>query len=208
MKSSIKKMTRKDFLYIVLPVIIQSILYFIVKFFAFNIHIINSSFDDKLPFIPYFVYPYVLWYLLLVLVPFIIYVYEKDKLKKYDQYFLICSFISIFIFLVFPTTINRAAIKVNGFSTLIVDIIYRIDTPILNCFPSIHALNSMMWIIFFSKNKKTPLFLRGLIIILSISVILATIFIKQHVIYDLMGSVGVLIVGYLILKIVEKRKSS
>ena len=206
MNSSIKKMTLIDFLYIVLPVIIQSILYFGVKFLAFDIHLIQSTFDDKLPFIPYFVYPYILWYLMLLFIPFIIYIYEKNNLKKYDQFFLVCSSISILIFLFFPTTINRIPIEVNSFSTFIVDIIYRVDTPILNCFPSIHALDSMLWIIFFLKNKKTPKVLRLIIIILSISVILSTLFIKQHVIYDLLGSIGVLIIGYLIIKMIDYLK--
>ena len=44
----------------------QAIIYFLAKFTPFQEHIIGSTLDSKIPFIPIFIIPYVLWYLFLV----------------------------------------------------------------------------------------------------------------------------------------------
>lgn len=196
-------MTKKDALYIAGPTIIQSLLYFGVKLICGSPNLLISTFDNHLPFVSYFVYFYVFWYVMLIFVPYLIYRYDKELLRKYNKIFILDSVICILIFLIYPTTIHRASFDVNSLSTWIVNLIYYFDTPVLNCFPSLHALNSLLWIIVMLNNKKIPKLWRGIIIFLSTGVILSTIFIKQHVIYDLIGSVGVLIISYLILKIIS-----
>lgn len=200
------KMTKTDLLYIILPPLIQSIFYFLVQIIVKNPHVISSPIDSHIPFLPIFVYPYIFWYLMLIIVPFMIYEYDKELLKKYDQLFMICSSFCILIFLIYPTTIERANFAVNGLSSFIVNIIYTADNQALNCFPSIHALDSMLFMMFLSNNKRIPKWFRLFITILSILVILATIFIKQHVIYDIIGSFIILVIGYIIQKLIIKKK--
>lgn len=197
-------MKRKEVLYIIIPPIIQSFIYFITKLLIHNPHVLTSYIDSKIPFIPYLVYFYIIWYLLLIIGPYLIYRYDKELLKKYDVLFFICSIICGIIFIIYPTTVLRPTIEVNGASTFIVNLIYYFDSPALNCFPSLHALNSLMWIIFIGGNKKMPKIVRCIVTIISIGVIVSTLCIKQHIIYDLLGSIGVLIIGYIILKITKK----
>ncbi len=196
-------MTKKDVLNIALPTVIQSILYFGVKLITHHPHLLISHFDNWLPFIPQFVYFYILWYLMLIGVPYLIYRYDKELLPKYNKIFLLDSIICISIFLIYPTTINRGVFTVNGISSWIVSLIYYFDQPVLNCFPSLHALNSLLWIVIMLNNKKIPTKWHYIVIFLSIGVILSTLFIKQHVIYDLFGSVLVLLISYIILKVIH-----
>ncbi len=199
-------MKKKYALYILLPPVIQSLLYFVAKLFEGNPHIVHSIFDDKIPFIPYFVYLYCIWYLLLVGAPYIIYKFHKCNIVKYSKWFFINSIICFLIFIIYPTTVIRSNIEVNSFTTWIISIIYFFDNPPLNCFPSLHALNSMMWLIFIGFDKKIPSYLRIIVSIISVGIIISTLCIKQHAIYDLVGSMVVLSLGYVILLIVNKIK--
>lgn len=184
------------------PVLIQSILYFVAKLLSNNYHLITSNIDNKIPFISWFVYFYVAWYLFLILVPIILNKYDEDKRKKYNLLLSIGASICFLIYIIYPTYIIRADVEVNSLSSLIVSIIYYLDTPGLNCFPSLHILICIIWIYLFSnfKNKKY----KYLMIIFSALVILSTLFIKQHVIYDGIGSLIVFLISLIIIKVTAK----
>ena len=60
--------------YLKVPVFLtlsQVIIYFITKLFLNNEFVLNNLLDDQIPFVPYFIYSYISWYILLFLVPMI-----------------------------------------------------------------------------------------------------------------------------------------
>ncbi len=139
--------------------------------------------DRNTPFIPGFVVPYMLWYPFLILVFFL--VLRKDKTKYYRLLLALCLglFLSNVVYLFFQTTVPRPAVDSTGFFNNLVSIVYANDEP-YNCFPSIHVMSSMLMIYGVQALRwrvRIPLALFALTIIVS------TLFVKQHVIADLLA---------------------
>ena len=65
------------FICIILVFGVNAITYFLIKSFIPEFHLIGSTLDDKIPFIPIFIIPYSIWY------PFIIvsyfFVFKNSK---------------------------------------------------------------------------------------------------------------------------------
>lgn len=186
--------------YLKVPVFLtlsQVIIYFITKLFLNNEFVLNNLLDDQIPFVPYFIYFYISWYILLFLVPMIYMKYDKKTLKKYTYTNFISVLVCGIIFIIFPTTINRPNIEVTSITTWLVNTIYYFDTPAVNCLPSIHSLICFIFILCNIKaNIKTSY--KCIIDILSVLIILSTLFIKQHVIYDVLSAFIVSSITYII----------
>lgn len=165
----------------------QIIVYFISKFFLRNEFALNNILDDSIPFIPYFIYFYILWYVLLFLVPIIYMKYDTKALKRYIYTNFISVLICGIIFIIFPTTLIRPNIEVTSLTTWLVNIIYFFDTPAVNCFPSIHCLICFIFILC-NSNSNVKRSYKAIINALSIIIIFSTFFVKQHVIYDALMS--------------------
>ena len=187
----------KPLLYCISLVIYQSILYFIAKLSPFNITLIGSNLDNKIPFIDEFIYFYISWYLMLFVVPYLIYKKDKDIFKKYLITIIACNTFVFFIYFLYPTTINRPNIIVKDITSFITYFIYKIDTPALNCFPSMHCIISFIYmyiVIFENKFSKYRL----VIITWSSLIILSTLFVKQHVLLDVLGAFVISLVIYFV----------
>ena len=204
MINDIKKMKKKDILYIIIPPIIQSGLYFISKLFVSNPHLIGWDIDKKTPFIPQFVYFYVLWYVLLVGVPYLFYKYDKEKRDKYCFIYILSGIIAFITFLIYPTTIETAKFEVHNLSTWIMSLVYFFDQPTLNCLPSIHCTNCIIWIIMIGFNKKMPKWIRISLSIFCVIVMFSVLFIKQHVIIDIIGAAITVALCYMCYYIYKK----
>ena len=183
-----KKKNIKIIITIILLIIFQISLYFFAKFTPFEYHIVNIEFDNYIPFISIFVFPYILWYISLFLVPYLFSKYDETLYQVYIKTILISLLIAFLIYYFYPTTLIRDNVVVKDIPTYLISLIYELDTPALNCLPSAHCILSFVHIyitlIFEKMNKKVKL----LIIIQSILVILATVFIKQHVIVDVISA--------------------
>ena len=94
----------------------------------------------------------------------------------------------------------RADIVSNSISEYLVNFIYKIDTPILNCFPSMHCIISFIFIYVALLDKDLKLGSKIFIILWALSVVLSTVFIKQHVFVDVVSAFIVSIVMYVIVK--------
>ena len=136
--------------YLKVPVFLtlsQVVIYFITKLFLNNEFVLNNLLDYQIPFVPYFIYFYISWYILLFLVPIIYMKYDKKALKKYTYTNFISVLVCGIIFIIFPTTINRPNIEVTSITTWLVNTIYYFDTPAVNCLPSIHSLICFIFIL-------------------------------------------------------------
>ena len=150
-------------------------------------HVIHFPLDDYIPFCEYFIIPYLLWF---GYVGWGIgYFYLKDR----SEYFRLCAmlFTGMTIFLIVstiypnghylrPTTFARDNIFVH-----IVKWLYASDTA-TNLFPSIHVYNSIavniaVWRSDAFKHKHA---MRCGSAILMVSIILSTMFLKQHSVFD------------------------
>ena len=192
----------KIILLILYLIFYQCFIYFITKFTPFEFNILVSSIDSQLPFIPSFIYFYIIWYLMLFFVPFILYKYDELNFNKY----ILTTFIGItvcgIIYFVFPTIIVRESIVVNNVTTFLIELIYKLDTPALNCLPSMHCLISFFFMIYCSLCKPLPIKYKFLINIFSILVVISTVLIKQHFIIDVITA---LIISIIVSFIINKK---
>lgn len=73
-------------------------------------------------------------------------------------------------------------------------------TPGINCLPSIHCLYSFLFIFAVLDTKSnSPKWMKIFIITLSILVVLSTLFIKQHIVYDVIAAFAIGVVTWIII---------
>lgn len=156
-------------------------------------HVIHVSLDDKLPFIEYFIVPYLLWFLYVAAV-FIYLFFQKNK-KEFYQY-CIFLFTGMTLFLIISTVYpNGHLLRPSSFErhnvfTFAVQILYQADTA-TNIFPSLHVFNSIAAHRAVANNAKLRenLLIRGGSFLLMVSIILATMFLKQHSVLDVISGI-------------------
>ena len=197
-KNSQSNKNLKIIITLVLLILFQSSLYVIAKLTPFEYHIVNIEFDSYIPFISIFVIPYVLWYLSLFIVPYLFSRYDEKLYHVYIRTIIITLLITFIVYVFYPTTLIRDEVVVKDIFTYLVDLIYKLDTPAINCLPSAHCILSFVHIYITFTIKGMSKKLKSLIIVQSILVILATLFIKQHVILDVITALILSLVVYLI----------
>ena len=125
---------------------------------------------------------------MLFLVPYIFY---KKNPKSFNKYYIttfLCITIGLFIYFFYPTTMYRADIEFKSISEYLVNIIYKMDTPVLNCFPSMHCVISFIFIYVSLTEKNLNIKYKVLLTIWSLLVIVSTLLVKQHVLVDVISA--------------------
>ena len=154
-------------------------------------HVIHTPLDDMIPFCEYFIVPYLMWFLYVAVA--VAYFFFNNK----DDYYRICTFlftgmtISLLVCTLYPNGTNfRPHIDPdqNIFCYLVTKL-WSID-PCINVFPSIHVYNSIGVHLAVTKSEKLsksrPLvWSSGILMVL---ICLSTVFLKQHSVVDVVGS--------------------
>ena len=151
--------------------------------------------DDLIPFNEIFVIPYTLWFLYVVFIVTLFFFLDKKEYYQCCSYLFIGMTICLLICTIFP---NGQNLRPTSFArdNFLVDIVksyYTTDTS-TNVFPSIHCFNSIVLAISVYKSQALRKFkhYKGFLafcIILSISIMLSTVFIKQHSVLDMLGAI-------------------
>lgn len=199
MKKLKEKIELKSIITTICLVCIQSILYFISKLLQGNLNLIGNTIDTKIPFLPAFFIPYCIWYLMIFLIPYYLYCKDKDKFVKYVISYVLCSMIGNIVFISYPSTVARPTVTGTDIFSLIAKFIYWIDTP-TNCFPSLHCAISMLFILYVCESKNTNIITKISVCIISILIMLSTLFTKQHVVADFISGDILALIVYLIVK--------
>lgn len=153
-----------------------------------KVYSLVTEFDRATPFIPVFAVPYAGWifYILLCLV----YFFRKDPALYYKTLtsYVICASVCYCIYSFYQTTVPRPSVTGEGPLEALVRYLYKRDQP-FNCFPSIHCFSSyLMMKALYTSGFKT---LRNRLVIygLSITIIISTLLVKQHVILDALSAI-------------------
>lgn len=156
-----------------------------------------TSFDLIIPFKSIFVIPYILAYIQWIVGYLLIARTDEAYCTRILTGEIVAKIIVCIIYILIPTTMERATITDSGICSYFVRLIYSLDQPI-NLFPSIHCLES--WICFRGSINKLYFSKKYMVImgVSTISVMLSTVFIKQHVVLDAIGAIIVGEVGLLI----------
>lgn len=161
------------------------------KTVTYGYKLMHTSLDDLIPFNEYFIIPYFLWFAYVA--ASIVLFFFKNK----QDYYKLCAFlftgmtISLIICTIYPNGTNLRPVidpDKNIFSAMVYQL-YQTDTP-ANVFPSIHVFNSLGVHIAIrnSQEFKNRPVLRTLSFLLMVSIILSTVFLKQHSAVDVFGS--------------------
>ncbi len=164
-------------------------------------HIIHMALDDMIPFCEVFVVPYLLWFFYVTWGV----VYFGTHSKK--DYYRLCAFLftGMAVFLIVSTLYpNGQDLRPHTFArdnvfTWLVQIIYAFDTP-TNLFPSIHVYNSIgvqLAVMNSDLFRRKPAVRIGSGI-LCVAIILSTLFIKQHSVFDVVTALILAAVMYCI----------
>ena len=197
MKKFIKKIELKPLLITIGLIIFQSILFFCLKLIQGEPHLIGNFIDEKIPFIKYFIIPYYIWFVMLVGIPYYLYKKDKDTLAKYIISYVVSIIVASIIFTVYPSIVQRPDyLPNNNIINIMVNFIYWIDSPAINCFPSMHCAISMLFILTIRNAKDTKLYLKVSIIIMSLLIMVATLLVKQHVFIDLISGDIIMLLIY------------
>lgn len=167
------------------------------------------SFNEKVPFVAWHIYPYVIAY------PFwaatFIYISLRSKENMYTiTTIAVITFIICGIWYFFWQSdveawrVTSGLFLNNDYATARPDLtftesmvmnIYRAAGP-RNALPSMHTLMSWLCIISLRLDKKIPIYNKIIIVVLSVMIIIATQTLKQHYIIDLIVGIILAEVAY------------
>ena len=155
-------------------------------------HVLSTKLDLLMPFVPGFVWLYLLYYIF-CFTPILV-ITNMDTFRRIALGYLLEGMISFVIFLFYPTKMIRPEIIGNSISDKLLTAVYHID-PGFNVFPSLHVANSLfVALIFYHYNKKIGLIFWVIALLISVSIF----FVKQHYFVDFIGGAVEAVVVYLI----------
>ncbi len=148
--------------------------------------IIHMAVDDYIPFCELFIIPYFLWFLYIPAVVLYLAVCEKDEYWKTSIFLMtgMTVFLLVSTFLPNGHQLRPRVMPRDNIFTQMAASLYRTDTA-TNLWPSIHVYNSLgahFALVHSRLGKKWQL--RYSSLALCISIILATVFLRQHSVFD------------------------
>jgi len=147
------------------------------------------TFVDKLiPFNKFFIFPYISWYIFIAIFSGVLCILDKERYFKLLITLNIGMITCYMIYYFYPTYVQRPMVKGNDFISNLVMNLYAVDNP-YNCFPSIHVLNSVLIALHIYESEKVGKWTKVICLIMSASIILSTMFIKQHYFADVVAGV-------------------
>lgn len=160
---------------------------------------IHSAIDDYIPFIEYFIVPYLLWFAFMLIGGLFIFFTDKKEFYKMAAFGITGMTLFLIICTVFPNGLN---IRPTTFArdNIFVDMvkrIYAVDTP-TNVLPSIHVYNSITIAIAIGRSKllKNKRWIKVLSYCMATLIILSTMFLKQHSVTDVCAAFVIAIGAY------------
>lgn len=177
-----------------IPLIVYGIIYltwfcYLERTVTKHFRVIHMAIDDHIPFCEVFIIPYMLWFLYVSAV--IVFFFFKNK----TDYYKTCTFLftGMTIFLIVSTLwpnghhLRPLMMPRDNIFTHMVSALWQTDTP-TNLWPSIHVYNSLgaHFAIIKSKEFADKKGIRIASFILAFSIILSTMFIKQHSVFDVL----------------------
>lgn len=159
---------------------------------AHEYFIIQSPLDSYIPFLEFFVIPYLLWFIFMVVGVMYFFFTNKRDFYRVTSFLIIGMTIFLIISTVFPNGLHlRPTVfpRENIFTDMVRNIVYANDTS-TNVLPSIHVFNSLGISIAVANSeslrKKTAV--QVITHVLTVLIIMSTVCLKQHSITDVVAA--------------------
>ena len=201
---SVDKSLARDLLWLAIPIFIYAPIYmiwfiFLEKHTFSHYSVIHTALDDMIPFQEIFVIPYYTWFLYVSLT-LLFFLLSFDLESYYKNFIFLATGMTVFLVIstLFPNMhmLRPAVLPRDNFFTDLVQIIYSHDTA-ANLWPSIHVYNSVGTMIAVHHSRKIGRVGEIISDLIGISIILSTMFIKQHSVYDVVTALIMAIVLYI-----------
>ncbi|MDO4458707.1 MAG: phosphatase PAP2 family protein [Clostridia bacterium] len=181
-------------------------LYFMAFFFVEDrkvpVTILHTPLDDIIPFCEYFIIPYLMWFVF-VIAAVLYFTLFNEKDNEFHSFIASLIFgmgLFILISFLFPNGQNLRpdlGMGNNIFQKACIRL-YGNDTS-TNILPSLHVYNAVACNIAFSKNERVrnrPVLIT-FINVLTVMIVLSTMFLKQHCVIDVVAALVLNYIAYL-----------
>lgn len=201
----LNKETCQDLLKLAMPIFIYLPIYLywfilIEKHKFSHYTVIHTVVDDYIPFLEVFIVPYYMWfaYVSFTLL-FLMFSFEVEDYIK--NCFFLATGMTVFLIIstLFPNMhfLRPVVMPRDNVFTHMVQFIYSTDTA-SNLWPSIHVYNSIGTMIAVHHCKKFGKKSTIVMDIIGISIVLSTLFVKQHSFYDVTTAIIMAIIFYIL----------
>lgn len=155
-----------------------------------NTFYLGTTLDDWIPFSAPWIIPYVVWYLYLPTAALLLMSRNQQRCAQAILSMILGLACSFLIFSFFQTTVPRPEVLGSDIFSAAVRVIYKIDEP-YNAFPSIHVLATFILMLVAARTKELEWPIKATLGAVGIAIILSTVFVKQHVVADILGGIVV-----------------
>lgn len=158
-----------------------------------NYHPTEIAFDSLIPFLPGFVWFYLLWFPLLVYGGMWMLVFDGSVFRSYMLYLLCAYLLCAAIYLLYPNgqNLRPEPMTVYDRNTVVMAFIYSLDTN-TNVLPSLHVIGSMGAAFgLCSSARNHSVAAKLAVAVLALLVSISTVFVKQHGIVDVLAGFAV-----------------
>jgi membrane-associated phospholipid phosphatase len=162
---------------------------------------VYSKLDKYIPFMELFVIPYFLWFIFIFVTVAYFFLTSRHEFYKYCAFLFIGMTICLIIYTIWPNghylRENLNTLGRSNIFTCILGKLYSFDTA-TNVFPSIHVYNSIGAMIAIRKSERLRhiKWLQVSTFVLTVSICMSTVFLKQHSILDVFGGIILSIIMY------------
>lgn len=170
-----------------LSVMMCSYLYGLTNGISRPLHTMEIWLDRMIPFNEYFIIPYIIWGPCIFLSFIFFFFKNRDAYYRMIVSSVIGHMFCYAFYMLYQTHVPRPFITDDTFFLKLVHYIYSNDEPV-NAFPSIHVLTTylMMRAYHWEKLSKWVGWIPQFI---GLSIILSTVFVKQHYVIDIAGGI-------------------
>ncbi len=173
--------------------------FFLERFGPNKIHIIDCAIDQYIPFVEIFIIPYLLWFAYMLAAGLYFMFCEKESFVRMMCFGMIGMTIFLLVSWLYPNGLElrpEVFTRDNIFIRL-TQFIYGMDTP-TNVLPSIHVFNSVgiCITIGYSEKLRDKKWVRNGAKVLTVLIVLSTMFVKQHSIVDVLLALFLSYISY------------
>lgn len=161
-------------------------------------HIMHVKLDDYIPFVKYFIVPYIFWFFYIGITLTYLFFASRDDFLKLSAFLYIGMGICYLTYMIYPNGQDlRPILTDTDFFTRWVQLIYNSDTP-TNCFPSIHVIDSIAVhsAIMHYEGFKNNRLLKISSFIAMCLICISTMTLKQHSCVDVFAGIGLSAILY------------
>lgn len=168
-------------------------------------HTLGGALDARIPFLPWFVYFYLAWFFLLAGTPLLLFYYSRELFARYCAAMAALLAVAGIAFVVYPTCVIRP-IPPSGLSGWLVSVVYGADSLAANCLPSVHCASSMLFSAAALRCRRMPRLYKWGITVLSLLICASTLFIKQHVVIDVITAAPAAGIAILCAELIDPKR--